>query len=84
MTGALDVFGPRTWARPEVVHIGRLPARATAYPFPDEAGARGGREDSPWFQSLNGTWRLVRRERPEMVEAADVTGATAGEHWHEV
>lgn len=84
MTGALDVFGPRTWARPEVVHIGRLPARATAYSFPDEASARGGREGSPWFQSLNGTWRLLRRDRPETVEPSDITCAAEGAAWHEV
>lgn len=76
MTSALDVFGPRSWGRPEMLHLGRLPARATCYPFPDDAAARGPREDSGWFVSLDGVWRVLRRDRPEGVTADDLTGAT--------
>src|SRR3546814_3742691 len=39
---SLDAFGPRSWCRPEQVAVGRLPMRATAYPFPDEQLAAAG------------------------------------------
>ena len=75
----LDAFGPRSWCRPEQFAVGRLPMRATAYPFPDAAlAADGERTASPWFHSLDGTWDFVLRDRPESVTAADVDG-TAGD-----
>lgn len=70
----LDAFGPRSWCRPEQVAVGRLPMRATAYPFPDEdLAAAGDRTASPWFHSLDGTWDFVLRDRPEAVTLADVS-----------
>jgi beta-galactosidase len=81
---ALDVFGPRTWERPEVLHLRRLPARATTYPFPDDGTARRGRDASPWVRSLAGTWRFRRRPRPEDVTQADVSGPTDGEGWRDL
>jgi beta-galactosidase len=77
----LDAFGPTSWARPELLHVGRLPARATAYPFPDAAAARGSRDASPWFHPLDGTWRLRRRPRPQEVSDDDVAGPTDGPDW---
>ena len=79
---ALDVFGPRTWARPELLAIGRLPARATCYPYPDAATARDGRDSSPWYLPLSGTWRFRRRPRPEDVDPDDLEGTTDG--WHDL
>jgi beta-galactosidase len=81
---ALDVFGPRTWARPEVLHVNRLPARASAYPFPDEGTARRGRDASPWVHPLGGTWRFRRRPRPDDVTEADVRGPTDGAGWRDL
>jgi beta-galactosidase len=53
--------------------MGRLPMRATAYPFPDEdLAAAGDRTASPWFHSLDGTWDFRLRDRPESVTDADV------------
>ncbi|MDH3245225.1 MAG: DUF4981 domain-containing protein [Saprospiraceae bacterium] len=47
------------WQNPQSFAINKLPASATFYPFPDEASAlTGDRERSPWYQSLNGTWKL--------------------------
>ena len=58
----------RTWMHPELAGLGRLPARATLFPYPDVATARGcAREASPWFQSLNGNWRFRLASRPEAV-----------------
>ena len=53
----LDAFGPRSWCRPEQFAVGRLPMRATLYPFPDDAvAATLDRPASPWFRSLDGEW----------------------------
>ena len=78
---ALDVFGPRTWERPEVLHVGRLPARATSYPYADADTARQGRDACHGVRSLNGTWRFLRRPRPQDVTQADVAGPTDGPAW---
>ncbi len=61
--------GPgRTWVQPELAGLGRLPARATLYPFPNPETARTcDRETSPWFLSLNGDWRFRLATRPEAV-----------------
>lgn len=72
----LEAFGPRPWARPELLHVNRLPARATAYPFPDEHTARRGREASPWYLCLNGTWRIRRWDSPRQVMAEHIVGPT--------
>ncbi len=81
---ALDGFGPRTWARPEVLHVHRLPARATAYPFPDVATARRGRDASPWVRRLDGIWRFLRRPSPEQVTHEDVAADTDGPAWRDL
>lgn len=53
------------WENPEVVHINRLPPRAYAFPYPDEASALiGERGASPWFQLLNGNWKFHYSETP--------------------
>lgn len=71
----LDAFGPRSWCRPEQMAVNRLPMRATAYPYADEAHALAGdRTASPWFISLDGTWDFALRPRPEAVTCADVGG----------
>ena len=64
--------GPRaSWIEPELTGRGRLPARATLYPFPDaELARRRDRDASPWFLSLNGSWRFTLAARPEAVPGA--------------
>jgi beta-galactosidase len=57
---------PPDWENEQVLQIGREPARATFIPFADVATAlAGGREQSPWFRSLNGDWRFHWAPRPE-------------------
>ncbi len=63
----------KTWMHPETVSLGRLPARATLYPFPDAEAAKAYRperttpEASPFVRSLNGDWRFQLVERPEAI-----------------
>jgi beta-galactosidase len=69
--GGAAMFGfggaeERTWERPECVGIGRLTARSPLIPYPDSAAALAdGRESSPWFLSLNGSWKFSLCPRPE-------------------
>lgn len=69
MTGSTTLFwqgATRTWVHPETISVGRLPARATLYPFPDfESALAVRKEASPFVQSLNGDWRFHLAGRPE-------------------
>src|SRR5205085_500747 len=58
-----------TWQMPELTSIGKLPARATFWPFPsaDSASARLP-EHSPMVHCLSGDWEFQLFDRP-----ADVT-----------
>lgn len=54
------------WMAPEIFQVNRLPARATLYPFPSVDDARSGeRENSSWFQLLNGDWDFHPAPSPE-------------------
>lgn len=54
------------WQSPTVNGLNRLPARATFDTFADEESAREAeREDSSWFQSLNGRWKFAWADRPD-------------------
>ena len=63
----------KTWMHPETISLGRLPARASLYPFPDVAAAKAYRPDvdppesSPYVRSLNGDWRFSLVDRPEAI-----------------
>lgn len=47
------------WENEQVLQLNREPARASFWPFADEAQAREGlRENSPWLQNLSGLWRF--------------------------
>jgi beta-galactosidase len=66
----------KTWMHPETLSLGRLPARATLWPFPDLEAAKAYRPDrdppeaSPFVRSLNGDWRFALVERPQDVPPA--------------
>jgi beta-galactosidase len=60
----LDDFGPRSWARPEVTGVGRLPM-TTHLPRPEVVDLAGG-------------WAFRRHDRPEEVERRDLTAGTDG------
>ena len=47
------------WENPFVVQKNRFPSRSTLYSYPTVAHAKTlDREKSPWYQSLNGTWKF--------------------------
>lgn len=63
----------RFWENPELTALHRLPARASLYPYADEKQAAGlKREESPWFQLLNGDWQFRMFPNPDAVQPDDV------------
>ncbi len=53
------------WENPVVVEKNRFPSRATLYSYPTIAQAKTlKRENSPWFLSLNGTWKFNWVKKP--------------------
>ncbi len=56
---------PADWENPQVIERNRLPARAYAIPYPDEASALAGeRGASPWVRMLNGVWKFNFTDHP--------------------
>ena len=67
----------RPWADPQVVSLNRLPMRTPVVPFADVASVRSqDRLASPWFKSLDGTWKIKRFEDVSEVTAASLTSDT--------
>ncbi len=55
------------WENEQVFQINREPARATFTPFPDIATAKeNAAETSPFYRSLNGTWKFHWTPSPEL------------------
>jgi beta-galactosidase len=53
------------WDNPAIVHVGTEKPHATMMAYPSAELARtGDRARSPWFQSLNGTWKFRGSQRP--------------------
>ena len=56
----------QAWQDPTTLSINKLPARATAYAYPDARLAQTmDREQNPWYRSLNGTWNFVYSANPK-------------------
>ncbi len=53
------------WENPEVISRNKEPGHATLLPYPDVATAlKGTREASPYYKSLNGTWKFHWSPKP--------------------
>lgn len=66
-TAAEATARPAEWdGRPTVFQVGREPARAALVPYRDHSAAlHGAAEDSPYYRSLNGSWRFRWSENPD-------------------
>ncbi|MEL7530261.1 MAG: glycoside hydrolase family 2 TIM barrel-domain containing protein [Bacteroidota bacterium] len=76
---------PNDWENPLVTSRNKMKAHATAYSFPSEELAKSGdREQSPWWQSLDGQWKF--RWYPQLDKVPDgfyqSTANTGG--WKEI
>ena len=81
---ALDVFGPATWRDPQAVALHRLPMRSPLVPHDDASSARAGRDTSPWWRSLDGSWRFTGLARPEAVAPAHVAAGIDTSSWRTI
>jgi beta-galactosidase len=82
---SIDVTLGKTFQQPELTGINRVPMRATQVSFPTaDAALTQAREASPWWRSLDGTWRFLYRESPEELPAGIETLATDGEEWGDI
>lgn len=81
-----DLRGVRPWEQPELVAMARRPMRIPRYPAPDLAVARAtdGRDGSPWFQRLDGMWRFLLVDSPEVVAAEFSREAFDDNRWRAV
>ncbi len=79
----LNIGARASWMAPEIVQINRLPMRASLFPFPDTDSARTyNRDNSPFFQLLNGDWDFHLAPRPEAVPEAFIAPDFAlNENW---
>ncbi len=72
------------WESPEVCGLNRLPARCTAYPYPDEASAiTGDYAASPFYYSLAGEWQFKLVDAPENVPE-DFAACSANGAWETI
>lgn len=59
---------PNAWEHPTNISWNKLKANATCYPFPSvEMALKGDRSESPFFQSLDGTWKFQLAKNPKDV-----------------
>ncbi len=89
-----SLLGDRAiWRDPQLVSLNRLPMRSPLVPCPDVDTARlttpavteaGARSSSPWFSSLDGTWRFAFYDRPEDVPLSDVDPRTDDSGWDQI
>ena len=83
-----DTLGGRPWLDPELTAMNRQPMRPLAVPCPDRVTARAlDATDpatfaaSPWWRSLDGTWRFRLHDRPEDVPLDAIDPATDDRDW---
>ena len=77
-----DVLPELWWQKPELTEINRLTARATLYPYKDEASAsKCDRNASPYYKSLNGNWRFKLVDRPQATPARFAAPKYADGKW---
>ena len=61
----LTASAAEDWENPGKFAEGRLPHRATAYPYPSASEAlKGDFKASPWYESLNGKWKFHYSSKP--------------------
>ena len=73
------------WENPMVFQHQRLKAHATFYPFPSEEMAmEGDREQSPYYQSLNGEWAFKLAPNPKDVEPEFIQPNFKDRRWDKI
>jgi beta-galactosidase len=68
--------------QPSLLELGRLSARATLSPYPNEAALASGH--SPWRLSLDGTWAFHLAPTPEHLPDGWPVSATTSDLWRDI
>ncbi|MEO0608723.1 MAG: sugar-binding domain-containing protein, partial [Pseudomonadota bacterium] len=68
--------------QPTLLELGRLPARADLTAYPNRAALD--QDQSPWRQSLDGTWRFQLVSRPQDAPADWPTAEAQDAPWREI
>lgn len=81
----IDQLLGKTYEKPELTGLNRVPMHATHYSSPSAEGALdGNREASPWWQSLVGNWRFLYQENPtDMPEGIELPN-TSEKGWNDI
>ena len=83
--GSAPIKPSNDWENPGLLHRNRLAPRASLIPFPDERSALAHAPDqSPWYMSLNGTWRFLWVDRPSKAPSDFHNPETSVSHWDEI
>ena len=73
------------WEMPELTSINRLPMHSCLIPFQDKETAKGrDREQSTWFQDLNGNWKFDLLHKPEDVAPACLAEEFDASEWADI
>ena len=86
MTYANDVLNiGRFWEQPEITGIKRLPGRGSLGHFSSKRAALHiDREQSEWFMSLDGRWRFLLVDAPELAPAGSMQSGYDDRRWDQV
>lgn len=68
--------------RPDLLALGRLPARANLMVFPDSKALK--LDESPWRKGLDGTWRFQLVSSPERAPADWMTDTARDAPWRDI
>ncbi|WPJ96077.1 glycoside hydrolase family 2 TIM barrel-domain containing protein [Coraliomargarita algicola] len=82
---SIDSILGKTFQQPELTGINRVPMRATQVSFPSAKEALSQpREASPWWRTLDGSWRFLYRESPEELPAGIESLALESDEWGDI
>lgn len=79
------ITSKKLWEIPELTHINRMEMNSGQIPFADREKALGGVcGDSPWFQSLDGSWKFSLVKKPESVTNDMLASKTDDSSWDDI
>ncbi len=82
-SGAHSLIALAAWTRPEITQVGRLPMRSPLPPAPDIETARGDCSN-PWVRRLDGEWKFLLVDRPELAPTMFMAPTTSDDDWADV
>jgi beta-galactosidase len=76
---------PNDWENPKLTGINNEPMHATFYPYADvESAVKNDPAQSPWYKSLNGTWKFFWSENPGIRPRTFTTRGFDASGWKDI